>query len=140
MPTLVYWSAKCFGFGPVINQKCSWIVVFYLSSSKLPSKTNLKIFYPPPYTWHIWDYGSAIPDFRGSMSILNPVDIYRSWCKLNFGPLQGQLNHTISLQFYWQDRRKETTFLLFINISWNNWQGTTLNNHLRYWFGFIITF
>ena len=53
---------------------------------------------------------------------------------------QAMLNHVISMQFYWKDRHEGTIFLLFIYISWNNWLGTTLNNHLRYWSGFIITF
>ena len=44
------------------------------------------------------------------------------------------------MQFYWKDRHEGTIFLLFIYISWNSWLGRTLNNHLRYWSGFIITF
>ena len=43
---------------------------------------------------------------------------------LNFGPLRGQV----------KDRYDEIIFLLFIQISWNNWQETTwvtlLNNDL----------
>ena len=33
-----------------------------------------------------------IPDFGVSMAILNPVDIFRRLCKLNFGLLQGHVN------------------------------------------------
>ena len=50
------------------------------------------------------------------------------------------LNHAKSLQFYWKDKRKETIFLPFIHISWNNLLRTALNNYLRYWYGFTDTY
>ena len=31
----------------------------------------------------------AIPDLGGSRAILNPVDIFCGWCKVNFRLLQG---------------------------------------------------
>ena len=52
---------------------------------------------------------------------------------------KAMLNHAISLQFYWKKRHEETIFLHFILISCNDWLETTLENPLRYWFGFIIT-
>ena len=33
----------------------------------------------------------TIPDFGVSAAILNPVDIFRRWCKLNFGLLRGHV-------------------------------------------------
>ena len=35
------------------------------------------------------DFG--VSDFGVSTAILNTIDISRGWCKLNFGPLQGQV-------------------------------------------------
>ena len=32
-----------------------------------------------------------IPDFGVSMGILNLMDIFRGWCKLNLGIVQGQV-------------------------------------------------
>ena len=32
----------------------------------------------------------VIPNFGVTTAILNTIDISRSWCKLNFGPLRGQ--------------------------------------------------
>ena len=34
--------------------------------------------------------GRLINDFRVSTAILNLVDIFRRWCKLNFGPMRDQ--------------------------------------------------
>ena len=79
------------------------------------------------------------PGFRGSTAILNPAEVFRRWCKLNFGLLRGHVKPrhiTAQLPFYWKNKREKTIFLLFKCI----WQVTTLNNPLTYWFGFIITF
>ena len=46
------------------------------------------------------NFVSSEPDFGVSMAILNPVDIFRRWCRLNFGLLRAMLNHAISLQCY----------------------------------------
>ena len=46
---------------------------------------------------------SAIPDLGVSTAILNAVENFHRWCKLNFGLLGGhvELRHfTISLPFY----------------------------------------
>ena len=32
-----------------------------------------------------------MPDFRLSTTILNPLEIFLRWCKLNFGLLQGHV-------------------------------------------------
>ena len=57
------------------------------------------------------------------MTILNTIDICCSWCKWNFGPF-----------YHWKDRCEEIIFLLFLQISWNNWQeltwATLLDNDL----------
>ena len=46
------------------------------------------------------------------------IDISSRCCKLNFGPLrEASLND----HFRYKDRCKETMFLPFIQISWNNW-------------------
>ena len=34
---------------------------------------------------------ATVSDFGVSTAILNTIDISRGWCKLNFGPLQGQV-------------------------------------------------
>ena len=39
------------GVFPSIHQSCHHHIVF--------ANINLKIFYPPPYTWHIWDYSNS---------------------------------------------------------------------------------
>ena len=31
--------------------------------------------------------GFAIPNFENSTVIINPADVFRGWCKLNFGPV-----------------------------------------------------
>ena len=36
---------------PSVHQSCHYQIVF--------AKVNLKISYPPPYTWRIWDYSNA---------------------------------------------------------------------------------
>ena len=72
----------------------------------------------------------TISDFEVSTVTLNPVEIFRRWCRLNFGLLRGHVKSCISLPFDWKDRREETIFLLFKRISWNNWLGMTLDNPL----------
>ena len=42
----------------------------------------------------------AISDFGVSIAILNPVDIFRRWCKLKFGLLRG---HIKSLHFHFTE-------------------------------------
>ena len=32
-----------------------------------------------------------LPNLGVSIAILNSVDIFRGWCKLNFGPMRGQV-------------------------------------------------
>ena len=32
-----------------------------------------------------------LPDFGDSTAILNPVDLFRRWCKVNFGLLRGHV-------------------------------------------------
>ena len=41
-----------------------------------------------------------IPDSGIGTVILNPVDIFRRWCKLNFGLLRGHVKHVMSVHFY----------------------------------------
>ena len=44
-----------------------------------------------------------IPDFGDSAAILNPAEIFRRWCKLNFGLLRGHVKSrhiTAQLPFY----------------------------------------
>ena len=60
---------------------------------------------------HMFRLISTIPDFGVSTAILNPAEIFRRWCKLNFGLLRGHVEHVISLPFYWKDRREETIVL-----------------------------
>ena len=67
-----------------------------------------------------------------STAILNPGDIFRRWCKLNFGLLRDHVKSHHITAILLKDRRKETIFLLFIHISCNNWLVTILKNHLRY--------
>ena len=38
---------------------------------------------------HFINFSNPIPDFGVSTTILNTIDISRTWC--NFGPLQGQV-------------------------------------------------
>ena len=86
-----------------------------------------------PSTWHIIKTNfvklQSIPDFGVSTAILNTTDISRRWCKLNFGILQS---HIKSLHSSEKINAKRQYFFFFIQISWNNWQGTTwtilLNN------------
>ena len=59
-------------------------------------------------------YIERILGFGVSKAILNIIGISSKWCKLNFGPLRGQVKS-----------REETIFLLFILISWHNWQEAT---------------
>ena len=35
--------------------------------------------------------GFPIPDFGVSTAILNPVDVFRRWCKMRFGLLRGHV-------------------------------------------------
>ena len=57
--------------------------------------------------------------FGVSTAIVNTIYIFRRWYKLNFGPLQVQVRPH---HFSDKDRRKNTIFLIFIQMSWNNWQ------------------
>ena len=54
-----------------------------------------------------------MPNFGVSTAILNRVDIFRRWCKLSFRPLDKRI-----------DARRQY-FLLFVQISWNNWLEAT---------------
>ena len=56
------------GIFPSFHQSCHQEIVF--------AKVNLKIFYPPPYTRHIWDYSNANHE-----AINNAVDGF-DWEKL----------------------------------------------------------
>ena len=83
------------------------------------------------------DLGLLKPDFRVSTAILNPVDIFRRWCKLNFGLswghvksrhitailLKGQAQGDNSFTFY--------TFLLFLE-QWKTILDTGLNLSLPF--------
>ena len=73
-----------------------------------------------------------IPDFGVSTPILNHAEIFRRWCKLNFGLLRGHVTSRHFSAILLKDRPEETIFLLFKRISWNTWQGTTLTNPLIY--------
>ena len=33
----------------------------------------------------------SIPDFGGSTAILDPLDVFRRWCKLSFRPMRDQV-------------------------------------------------
>ena len=52
------------------------------------------------------------------MAILNLVDIFRRWCKLNLGPLQGHVNTrhitTILLKGYLQGDNIFTFYTYFL--------------------------
>ena len=63
----------------------------------------------------------SIPDFGVSSAILNTIDIFRMWCKLNFRPLRGQVKSRHLLERI--DARRQQFY--FIQISWNNWAKTT---------------
>ena len=77
--------------------------------------------------------GFSIPDFGVSRAILNPVENFRWWCKLNFGLLRGHVKScqftAILLKGYYA--RRQYFFILFKGISWNNWLGSTLNSDLN---------
>ena len=70
------------------------------------------------YQWHPF-FWIQLNDDQYLISRLarpsNTIDIFRRWCKLNFGPLRDQV----------KVRHKEIILLLFIQISWNNWHETT---------------
>ena len=71
------------------------------------------------------------------MAILSATYISCRWCKLNFGG-QNRLKHVISLKG--QDRRDGTIFLLNIQISWNNLQGTTWTTFLDNFLDLLLPF
>ena len=82
-----------------------------------------------------------IPSFGVSMTILNPVDFFLlvvqvwtvglldCWTVGHFGLLQDQVK---SCCFFGKNRDKETIFLLFAHIYWNNWLKMTLENPFGY--------
>ena len=41
--------------------------------------------------WNLPNITGAISDFGVSTAISNTIGIFRCWCKLNFGPLRGQV-------------------------------------------------
>ena len=61
---------------------------WYKSSSPIFS-FHVQLFIASLSFWHV--FLSLKPDFEVSTANLNPVDIFRRWCKLNFGLLRGHV-------------------------------------------------
>ena len=64
--------------------------------------------------------------FRVSTAILNSVDIFRRWCKLNFWLLWGHVKSHHFTAILLKGSTRGDNILLCIRISWNSWQGRTL--------------
>ena len=80
-------------------------------------------------------FKSRIPNLGVSMAILNTIARHFSCCKLNFGPLQGQIK---SCHFPERTEKRGdniSTFYIVIHISWNNfsgWFSSLLDNDLDF--------
>ena len=77
-----------------------WVVMFFL----LIYTISLSILCVS------WEELSLIPDFGVSTAILDTTDIFRRWCKLNFGPLRS---HVKSRDFPERIDGRRQLFLLF---------------------------
>ena len=62
----------------------------------------------------------SIPNFGVSTTILNSVDIFRRWCKLNFGPLQSQdKSHNFSERI---EAKRQYFYFLYIFLGITDWK------------------
>ena len=52
-----------------------------------------------------------IPNFGVSTAILNIIDVSRGWCKLNFGPLRGQ----VKSRYFPERRDARRPYCYFLN-------------------------
>ena len=55
----------------------------------------------------------SIPVFEVSTGILNPVDVFRRWCKLSFRAMRDRLNDAIFLN---RQARGDYVFTFYTNL------------------------
>ena len=74
------------GVFPLIHQSCHHQIVF--------AKVNLKIFYPPPYTWHIWDYSNV--NYEATNNAIDGFDWEKAFSNVNVHMQVKLFNETLS--------------------------------------------
>ena len=65
------------------------MIVKYARTMSLNLK--LSLHFKIQYFWCAQMIILSIPDFEVNTAILNPVDVFRRWCKLSFRPMRDQV-------------------------------------------------
>ena len=109
------------------------LLKYHASSVSLHLK--LSLHFRIQYFWCAQMIILSIPDFRFSATILNPVDVFRRWCKLSLRPMRDQVK---SRHFLNRQARRDHifTFYKYIGIISYKQPGQLFGNL----FGFIVTF
>ena len=53
---------------------------------------KLSLYFKIQYFWWAQMIILLMPDFGVTTAILNPADVFRRWCKVNFRPMRDQVN------------------------------------------------
>ena len=75
---------------------------------------KLSLHFKIEYFWCAQMIILSITDFGVSTTILNPVDVFRRWCKFSFRPMRDQVKHAIFLN---RQARGDHIFNFYTNIS-----------------------